>query len=60
MVTVIDPDLQWTFDVSKTFSKGKNTPFQGMALKGKTVLTFSGSEIYRDRYFDEGRFKMVS
>lgn len=60
MVTVIDPDLEWTFDVNMTFSKGKNTPFHGSKFKGKAVLTFSGSEIYRDRYFNEGRLKMVS
>ncbi len=55
-VTVIDPNLEWTFDVTKTFSKGKNTPFHGMKLKGKAVLTFCGSEIYRDRMFDELRY----
>lgn len=59
-VSVIDPNLDWTFEVGKTFSKGKNSPFHGMQLKGKTLLTFSGAEIYRDQHFDEGRFKMVS
>lgn len=59
-VTVIDPNLEWVFDVNKTFSRGKNSPFHGMPLKGKAVLTFSGSEIYRDRYFNEGRVKMKS
>jgi len=59
-VTVIDPNLEWTFDVNKTFSKGKNSPFHGMELRGKTVLTFSGSEIYRDQYFNEGRLKMTA
>lgn len=55
MVTVIDPNHEWTFDSARTFSKGKNTPFHGMKLKGKTMLTFSGSEIYRDRAFDDSR-----
>ena len=58
-VTVIDPDLEWTFDVQKTFSKGKNSPFHGMKLKGKPMLTFSGSEIYRDQHYDEGRIKRM-
>lgn len=57
-VTVIDPDLEWTFDVNKTFSKSKNSPFHGMKLKGKSVLTFSGGEIYRDRHFDSSRTKI--
>ncbi len=56
-VTVIDPNIEWTFDVNRTFTKGKNSPFNGMALKGKALLTFSGSEIYRDRLFDESRIK---
>jgi dihydroorotase len=54
-VTVIDPELQWTYDVKKTFSKGKNSPFHGAKLKGKAMLTFCGSEIYRDAYFDSKR-----
>lgn len=55
-VTVIDPNLEWTFDVNRTFSKGKNTPFHGWALKGKAMLTFVGSEIYRDAKFGEERY----
>lgn len=54
-VAVIDPNLEWTFDVAKTFSKGKNSPFHGRPLKGKVMLTFSGSEIYRDHLFDPQR-----
>lgn len=56
-ICVIDPDLEWTFDVNKTFSRSKNSPFHGMKLKGKAVLTMNGSEIYRDRYFDPGRVR---
>lgn len=59
-VTVIDPNLEWTFDVNKTFSKGKNSPFNGLELKGKTVLTFSGSEIYRDQHFSDSRLRMAA
>ncbi len=56
-VTVIDPELEWTFDVNKTFSRSKNSPFHGSKFIGKAVLTFSGSEIYRDALFDSGRVK---
>jgi dihydroorotase len=55
-VCVIDPDVEWQFDRNRTFSKGKNTPFHGMKFKGKTVLTFSGSEIYRDSLFEARRY----
>ena len=58
-VCVIDPDLEWTFDRHKTFSKSKNTPFDGMHLRGKVLLTFSGSEIYRDAQFSEQRYSLA-
>lgn len=57
-VCVIDPDVEWTFDRSKTFSKSKNTPFHGMTFRGKAMLTFSGSEIYRDALFPDDRYQI--
>ncbi|HWP30396.1 MAG TPA: dihydroorotase [Fimbriimonadales bacterium] len=57
-VAVIDPEVEWVFDVNKTFSKGKNSPLHGMRLKGKTLLTFSGNEVYRDALWDESRLQM--
>ena len=55
-VCVIDPECEWTFDRNKTFSKSKNTPFHGMDFRGKTMLTFCGSEIYRDALFPDDRY----
>lgn len=49
-ITVIDPDLEWTVDKNKFFSKGINTPFHGWKLKGKAVLTMVGGKIV---YADE-------
>jgi dihydroorotase len=57
-VVVIDPNCTWTFDRAHTFSKSKNTPFHGMPLKGKALLTFSGSEIYRDARFADDRYSI--
>ncbi|RYG36063.1 dihydroorotase [bacterium] len=57
-VTVIDPDLEWTFDRKHTFSKSKNTPFHGHRFKGKALLVFNGGEIYRDSLFDETRYRL--
>lgn len=55
-VTVIDPNIEWEYSVEKTFSKGKNSPFNGRPMRGKVVLTICGSEIYRDALFSEERF----
>ena len=55
-VCVIDPECEWTFDRNKTFSKSKSSPFHGMKMKGKAVLTFCGSEIYRDALFSDERY----
>jgi dihydroorotase len=57
-ICVIDPECEWTFDRNKTFSKSKNTPFHGMAFRGKTMLTFCGSEIYRDALFADDRYQI--
>lgn len=54
-ITVIDPNLEWTFDVNRTFSKGKNSPHHGDSFRGKAVLTFCGTEIYRDALFQAER-----
>jgi dihydroorotase len=38
-VTLIDPDLEWTFDKEKSRSLSRNTPFHGAGLKGRAVRT---------------------
>jgi dihydroorotase len=49
-ITVIDPNLVWTVDKNRFFSKGKNTPFNGWELKGKAVMTLlDGKIIYPTR-----------
>jgi dihydroorotase len=58
-VTVIDPDIEWTFDKHKTFSKSKNTPYHNAKFKGKAMLTFSGNEIYRDACFPGDRYRLL-
>jgi dihydroorotase len=47
-ITVIDHELAWTVEPAKFLSKSRNTPFAGMQLKGKTVLTIVGGEIVYD------------
>ena len=47
-ITVIDPNLEWTVVPEKFLSKSRNTPFAGMRLKGRAVLTIVAGEIVYD------------
>ena len=38
-VTLIDPDLEWSFDKEESHSLSRNTPFHGMRFKGRAVRT---------------------
>ena len=49
-VALVDLERRWTVDPEKLHGKSKNTPFKGMELKGKTVLT-----LYRGRVVYDGR-----
>ncbi|MGI8431124.1 MAG: dihydroorotase, partial [Chthoniobacterales bacterium] len=43
-VTLIDPDLEWTVDVTSFASASQNTPFDGWKLKGRAVRTIVGGK----------------
>jgi dihydroorotase len=47
-ITVIDPDVEWTVTPEKFLSKSRNTPFGGMRLKGRSILTIVSGEIVFD------------
>ncbi|GIU83046.1 MAG: dihydroorotase [Acidobacteria bacterium] len=51
-VTIIDPDLEWTYKVENTRSKSKNTPFDGWTFQGAVIATIVGGKIvyHRDRF----------
>jgi dihydroorotase len=47
-VTILDPELRWTFDASRSKSKCRNTPFDGYPLQGAAVATIvAGRVVYR-------------
>ena len=47
-VTVFDPDVAWTVDATKFRSKGRNTPYSGMELRGRVDCTLVGGRtVYR-------------
>jgi dihydroorotase len=44
-ITILDPELKWTFDVAKSKSKSRNTPFVGWSFRGAAVSTIVGGRI---------------
>ncbi len=47
-VVIFDPQLQWTYEVSKSFSKSRNSPFDGEKLEGGVLKTFvAGKLVYQ-------------
>ena len=44
-VTLLDPNLEWVFDVSRSKSKSRNTPFDGRAMHGGAVATIVGGRL---------------
>lgn len=44
-VTILDPAFAWTFDVSRSKSKSRNTPFDGRAMTGAAVATIVGGQV---------------
>jgi len=47
-VVVFDPKMVWTYDASKSFSKGHNTPYNGKTLVGKVVSTIVDGKLRFD------------
>ncbi len=47
-VTIFDPQRQWTYDVNKSFSKSRNSPFDGRTFRGGPVATLvNGRFVWR-------------
>jgi dihydroorotase len=44
-VTILDPQLQWVFDVNRGKSKSRNTPFHGRTMQGAAVATIVGGRL---------------
>ncbi|REJ78124.1 MAG: dihydroorotase [Acidobacteria bacterium] len=48
-VTIIDPELEWEYDVWETRSKSRNSPFSGWRFRGGPVATFVGGKLVYER-----------
>jgi dihydroorotase len=47
-ITIIDPELEWTFRKENSFSRSRNTPFNGWELKGRAVRTIvAGKTVWK-------------
>jgi len=47
-VTIFDPKVKWTYEVKKTKSKSRNTPFDGCDFFGRVVATIvNGAFVYQ-------------
>src|SRR5207248_2743420 len=44
-LTILDPELTWTFDASQSKSKSRNTPFDGYTFRGAAVATVVGGRV---------------
>lgn len=47
-VTILDPDHAWTYDKNDSPSLSRNTPFHGMALRGRALTTIVGGKVVWD------------
>jgi dihydroorotase len=47
-VTIIDPNVIWSVDSNEFMSKSRNTPFEGLKLKGRASKTIVGGKIVWD------------
>lgn len=44
-IAVINPELEWTVDAAKFYTRGSHSPFVGKKLKGKAVATIVNGKI---------------
>ena len=44
-ITIFDPAKKWTYHAAQSYSKSKNSPFDGWQLQGRVVATVVGGQI---------------
>ncbi len=44
-ITIIDPQMEWTYSNADSRSKSRNSPFDGWKFTGKTVATIVGGKV---------------
>ncbi len=46
-ITIIDPELEWTVDAEKFYTRGSHSPFVGRNLKGRAIATIVHGNLMR-------------
>ena len=44
-MTIFITESEWTYDVNKSFSKSRNSPFDGQTFRGGPVATVVDGEV---------------
>ena len=44
-ITIIDPNLEWTYSAERGRSRSRNSPFEGSKLTGAVTATIVGGRI---------------
>lgn len=44
-ITILSTDREWTYDVNKSFSKSRNSPYHGKKFRGGPVATIVGGRV---------------
>src|ERR1051325_304019 len=44
-ITILDPQFSWIFDVNRSKSKSRNTPFNGRPMQGAAIATMVGGRL---------------
>jgi dihydroorotase len=48
-ITIFDTETAWTYDVNRSFSKSRNSPFDGWTFRGGPVATIVGGRVVWQR-----------
>jgi dihydroorotase len=46
-ITVLDPEEEWSIDAKSFYSKGRNTPFNGWAVKGRAKAVIINGKVVK-------------
>jgi dihydroorotase len=47
-IVILDPEMVWTYDPAKGYSKSRNSPWAGQTLTGRAIATIVGGRLVYD------------